>query len=328
MKKKIELPFLPPDFICYNLFTCANAIIHANTKENHKILMASKDINCFYEKDSPQNKFILSMFDHWCTSQKVMQSQNFNLLKSTYKSLRLNVISVIKRLLDNGSYVFGQCNYSYIDHINKSDDPLFYFVVVGYDDFKREFTIHGLDIKNNFICKHIDYELFANAIFDIDQPNVAFSLWKYNKDVKISLDIPGIVFELEDYINSENRRYQYQVGKVYGIAAIENLWAYISKKIGAFDEKDGTYLTKLLAHKKYMKDRIECLSNHNLIDKRWLHDAEMVHSITLDICEQINNFNVNENPLIREQLDNSFSRMMNIEKNYLPNVLNELKLNV
>ena len=80
-------------------------------------------------------------------------------------------------------------------------------------------------------------------------------------------------------------------------------------------------------YKKYMRDRIEFLSNHNFIDIQWLHDADIVHSIALNIYEQANNFNAHKDTFSGAEMAKSFSKMMDIEKNYLPSVLNELELN-
>ena len=327
MKKKIELPILQPDFICYNHLTYADAIIRANAKEKDKILMTSKYINCYYKEESVQHKFVISIFDHWCTTQKVMQNQNLNLLKTTYQSLQINMISVIKKFLCNSSYVFGQCNYSYIEPLKKPELPLFNYVITGFDDIRRQFTVYGLDINNNFICKQIDYAIFIDSLLDTSKPNISFSLWKFNQETNIEFDIPNIIFELEDYINSENRRNHYKEDKVYGISAIECLREYLSQKIDSVEEINEFYLKKLLCHKKYMRDRIECLNNYKFINGRWLYDADRVYAIALNIYEQGKALNTNKDTVLGAHLVNLFSEMIDIEKPYLFSVLNELKLN-
>lgn len=327
MRKKLALPILQPDFICYNEVTCANAIVRANTKEKDKILLAAKYINCYYQKESVQHKFVISIYDSWCTTQKVMQNQYLKLLKTTYQSLQLNIIGIIKKFLCNGSYVFGQCNYSYIEPLEKSELPLFDYVITGFDDIERQFTVYGVDVSNHFICKHINYDMFIKSLLDTPKPNIWFSLWKYNPETNIELDIPNIIFELEDYINSENRRKQYKEDKVYGFSAVECLRDHFAQKISCLEEINESYLKKILCHKKYMKYRIECLNDDIFMSKKWLYDANRVYDIALNIYEQGRIFNNNKDTMLGSQLINSFSEMIDIERSYLFDVLNELKLN-
>ena len=110
MKKKYLLPFEMPDFVCYHASTYANSIIKANTKDNIYIALLSKYINCYYKEQSTKHKFVISVYDHWCTRQKIMQNQSVNLLKETYQKTNINIVSMIKKSLLNDLYINGQCN--------------------------------------------------------------------------------------------------------------------------------------------------------------------------------------------------------------------------
>lgn len=325
MKRSCFLPILSPEFVCYNHITFANAIIRANVMEDWQILMLSKYINCYYKEESTDHKFIISMYDHWCTAQKIMQKQSINLLKEIYQSQKINIVLIIKKFLLNNCYVFGQCNRSYVEKNDNIELSLFNYVVTGFDDINRQFTIYGLNAKENFYCVKIDYETFASALFDTLKPNIELTLWRYNLDACIDFDIQNIAFELEDYINSANRRNHYTEDKEYGIKAIERLGMYFIENSQCKKSRDEVYLKKLLCHKSYMRDRIACLGHHGYIDIKSYPYAEKVSLISKEILDVGCLINQSNKLTFITLLKQLFSEMIEIEKQYLPKVLDELK---
>ncbi len=325
MKKAHYLPFYEPQFVCYNHLMCANAIIKANVKEKLPILMTSKYINCYYKEDSINHKFVISIYDHWCTAQKIMQNQSVNLLKEVYQSQNIDMILMIKKMLCNNSYVFGQCNRIYIEPNSHEEDPPFNFVISGFDDSKRVFIIHGLDMMEHFLCVECDYLKFVNSLFDTFKPNIAFTLWHYNTDVLIDFDLPNIIFELEDYVDSGNRRNHYIYDKVYGIKAIEKLADHIRENA---EHNNYFYLKKLLLHKTYMKERIECLIKYNFIECRWMKEAEDAEKNIQDALYKLSLFYDSQNFSLIDQISSLIIHTNEIEKNYLPIVLENLKFHL
>jgi len=222
-EKRFELPIEPPQFICYNHITCANAIIRANIFDNIDKLFCSKYINCYFKESSTKHKFIISIYDNWCTTQKVMQYQLINLSKDIFLSENINVVLMIKKCLLFGSYVFGQCSYNCLVGNGGVDYSLFNYVITGYDDIAHEFTMYGVDNLDNYLCHKIGYEDFINSLYSTNKQNISFSMWRHNKNAEVVIDLQNIIFELEDYINSENRRKHYVEDKIYGLASLKKL---------------------------------------------------------------------------------------------------------
>ena len=254
-----------------------------------------------------------------------VQDAEGNLLKEIYQSQKINIVLIIKKFLLNNCYVFGQCNRSYVEKNDNIELSLFNYVVTGFDDINRQFTIYGLNAKENFYCVKIDYETFASALFDTLKPNIELTLWRYNLDACIDFDIQNIAFELEDYINSANRRNHYTEDKEYGIKAIERLGMYFIENSQCKKSRDEVYLKKLLCHKSYMRDRIACLGHHGYIDIKSYPYAEKVSLISKEILDVGCLINQSNKLTFITLLKQLFSEMIEIEKQYLPKVLDELK---
>ena len=326
MKKRHNLPITTPDFVCYNHLTLSNAIIKANAEEAWLFIIASKYLNCYYENDSEKHKFVISIYDHWCTSQKVMQSQSINLFKESYKNLKLNIVAIIKQFLNNGSYVMGQCNRLYIESNCDLESSLFDYVITGYDDISHEFMIYGIDSEDNYISKKIEYKNFISALLETHSSNIYFTLWRYTKSNNINIDVPNIIFELEDYLNSANRRNQYADNKVYGLDSIK-LLAYNLFNIDVENYRvNEMYLTKLLVHKEYMEHRLNCLAQNKIIASKWIDMAKKVTKLIMSAIAKYQEFIDTHDDTLTKSITYCINESIRLEKLYLNNILSELKL--
>lgn len=325
MKRSFFLPFTSPRFICYDHLVCANAIITANAKEKASILMCSKYINCYYKENSINHKFVISMFDHWCTTQKIMHNQSINLLKEVYCRQNIEILLLIKKFIYSRNYVLGQCNRVYIESNCNENSPFFNYVISAYDDNAHTFLIHGLNSSKEFISINIDYNQFVDSLFDTIKPSISFSLWQYSDDANIVFDYQNIVFELEDFLNSTNRRIQYTEDKIYGLSAIKKLAQYLFTTGTQNNYLETFYLNKLLAHKNYMRQRMECLSKHNIITNESLLPSKIVESSIKSICDDANRFNSNKDSSTLTNIVANINHTVTLERNYLTSVLTQLK---
>ena len=324
MKKRFELPIEQPQFICYNHITCANAIIRANMLENIDELFCSKYINCYFKESSTKHKFIISVYDNWCTTQKVMQYQLINLSKNIFLSENINVTLMIKKCLLFGSYVFGQCSYNCLMGDHGADNSLFNYVITGYDDITHKFTMYGVDNSDNYLCHKIRYEDFINSLYDTNKQNISFSMQQYNKDTEVAIDIQNVIFDLEDYINSRNRHKHYVEDKIYGLASLKKLGEFFLESTKNKALLPEQYLRKIAIHKYYMRERIRCLIKHDLIKEDWLSYAELVEVYGQQILDLGVRYNYILDTTIIDELNNIISEIINIEQKYLPKVAYEL----
>lgn len=325
MKKKHFLPICQPDFVCHYIPTCSNAILKANAVEKEQILLCSKYINCYYEKTSIKHKIVISIFDHWCVTQKFIQNQFINLFKETYQKDKNKLVLKIKKCLLNDSYVLGKCKRTYVEDNIDNNKSLFYYVITGFNDITHEFTMYGIDSLNKFSCFRIAYQRFVEAFFDTSEQNIIITMRRCNKDMTISFDIPNIIFELEDYINSTNRRNQCINDNVYGLNAFKELclcFYDVGQNGFALDELD---LYNFSVHKIYMRNRTECLASYGIIDEKWVEQAEQVSKMGTEVLELGKFFNNTYEQSAIERLVEIMSEIIEIESNYLPCVLKELK---
>ena len=325
MKKKFFLPIDSPEFICNHQLMFSNAILKAIAQEKTQILMCSKYINCYFRKDSVKNRFIILMYDHWCTAQGFMQYQLIDFLKETYQKEKRNLVLTLKKCLLDGAYVFGQCNRAYIEEDVGTDAPLFDYVITGFDDLAHEFTVYGIDSSENFSCYQVNDQKFVEALFHTPSAKIALTMWRHNQDAEILFDLPNIIFELEDYIHSVNNRNQYKADKFYGLNAMKELSRHFYETAQSDCDLNESYLRKFLVHKAYMRDRIACLASNGIIGEEWLTPADQVAKLGAEIFELGRNFNSLHDQTLIEKLVEMIAETTGLEADYLPKVLEELK---
>lgn len=325
MKKRRCLTVCDPEFICYPHTTYANAVIRHVAGDRADILTCSKYINCYFCENSVNHKMRISVFDHWCTAQDLMHQQFIDISKELCKKRKTDLVLMIKKCLRHDNYVLGQCNRAYIEEQADRNAPMFDFMVVGLDDIAHEFTLYGLDSEERFSCYRVDYQRFVEALFDTPRLNITFTLWWHFKGAKIALDLPNIIFELEDYVNSTHRRVYYTKDKTYGLAAMRE-WAksfYRTAQSGAPLKE--AYLNQFSVHKSYMKKRIAILASNGIVDPKWIEVADRVAQMGNDVLQLGRAFCETRDMTLIDRLVGLMEDTVRIETDYLPHVLEELK---
>ena len=325
MRESYFLPIENPSFFCYNHYSCADGIVRANAKDNFPALLCVKYINCVYREGELRHQFIISMFDAWWTHQKIIRKQQINLRKSTIRQLNIDLVSMIKRCLILNSYILSCCNRKYLIPDTDADHELFYFVLVGYDDIKKEFTLHGQTSLDEFSCYRIGYDDFVESMLNNSNSHINLELYNYNANASMKLDLPNIAIELDDYLQSSNSRQHYTADKLYGFRAIEALAKKIEVDLENLGPEVGnSYLHKFAMHKRFMKERVEYLAMQGIIDKKWIIDAEKVFQLANtakaigEKCYQNHDFSN------APQLASEMRSTIEIEQRYLPKVLLEI----
>lgn len=325
MKKKCLLPIMKPDFICQNYITCANSVVKANAREYLDVLRCSKYVNCYFDKNDPKHHFVISVFDHWCVEQKLMRFQFIDLLKEPYQKRKKDVANIIKKCLLQGSYILTQCNRTYFEETDDPNSMLFFCLLVGFDDETQTFTLYGKDLLDRFSCCQVKYQTFLDALFDTAESNIPFQLWSYNKKTVVTLDLPNLIFELEDYIYSTNRRKNASADNSYGLNAVKDLSCYFCETAKANSRVNEVYLHNFLMHKSFMKDRIKYLAEKEMVNEIWVALAEQVFQMGKEIVEWGEEGNRSHDRSLIEKLVKKMHASIELETNYLPEVLEELK---
>ena len=323
MKKRFFLPIGQPDYICYDHITHANAIMKAIAGEQAALILSAKNINCYYQESDPDNRFVISLFDPWCTMQKCMQRQLIDFLKETYQ--KTDIIRIIKKGLLFNAYVCGSCNRSHIEQTGESPSSLFRYVITGYDDIAHEFIMYGLSSQSQFEHYKIRCLDFLDAIYDTDNPKITFTLWRWQSNANLCPDLTNIAFELEDYLNSTNRRAHYTKDKVYGLLSFESLIRFFEQCAAQKESLPNSYLDKFFAHKKYMKERIVFLHSYGAISSDWISYADQVERLGDEVRRIGEKYNATKDADQIQDLKVNMFEAIEIEKRYLPLVLEELK---
>lgn len=319
------LPITSPQFICYNSISCSNAIIRANVHEGVNELFASKYINCYFKEASNNHKFVISIYDHWCTAQRIMYNQHIELLKETAKYDELDLLSLIKKCISAHAYVFVQLNNKYVDNRTDDENLVFDGAIIGYDDNSQEIIVCGVNRLDIFSFYKIGYEDAVSALMENGKDKVVFSMWSFNNNLSIQIDLPNIIFELEDYLNSCNRRNQYTSDKVYGLDAYKMLAYYYRDYSYEFGLKCLPYFDKFKAHKEFMLNRINCLIENGILRSHWKTYANDVYTKACEvIVTETNNCSCEYRQKLT-RLSNNILDCIAIEKWYLNEVLLEIK---
>lgn len=322
MNQSYFLPFKEPRFICSDKFTAANAIIESNLKEKSPSL-AVHYINCAYDEFESSHKFIITVFDYLARCKNIMHDQGFDMSKEYYRSPGVDLVADLKRVISSNFYTVGQCNRSYVESNAPSDAPLFYFFLTGYDDTTQEFLIHGIDLSEKYITVKIKYDVFVKALFDTNTHSIPLVFWCFWYEANIDDVWSALVSELEDYVHSQNRKVNYGTAK-YGFEAMRCLAEHFKETADKEKHIKELYLKKILAHKYYMRLRMECLAEHQIIDAQWIRCAKDVEKISQQIWNEGLCFNATQDFSLLAAMLAHMAQMTEAERTYLPTVVNQL----
>lgn len=327
MKKRLSLPFEMPDFICQSNYMAGNAIVRSNAKGDKLMaLMAPRCLNCRFDEESKNQKFVVATYDQWYRNEGFIQFQMVKFLKDTFIEMNTDIILIIKKLISDGCYVYSACERSCVEPEAEKGAPVLYFLITGYDDVAHELTMYGLNYKfDEFKCFKVGYSDFIDALFATSSNMIKLDAWICDTEREIVLDTKHLTRELSDYINSECTRKEYTADKIYGFAAIEMLAKYFLESAKNGEELYKPYLDKLVFHKKLMRDRIEYLSRLGMVDASHVAEADAVLAVAEDIKEYARLFASEHNLAYVEKLCDSIYATIEMEKEYLPKVLGEVK---
>ena len=326
--KNYSLPLLEPEFVCEPCLSFANAVVRANVGDDVRRLTIAQHLNCYYDKNSLENKFVISVFDHWCVQHKVMQYQSFNLLKETIKKQNISIKALIKESLLLDCYVLGSCNRNCFEKVASNLDQVCDFLVFGFDDTQGCFSVCFINISNQFVVAKILFEDFITALFDTNDSNIFLTFRRYNRDYVKSLDLNNLVREIKNYLNSTNDRKNYSMEKVYGISAVQEMALFCVDNSCENKMMAKTCLEKLLLHKKYMVNRMEYLAEQKIISHRWIDKAERIQKNAHQIFALWSEYSIAPNLKLAEQLSKLIDQIILLELDYLPKVLDEISSKV
>lgn len=261
MKKEILLPF---EDDCYTLsYQCSAfpiGIIQANAQNDILPWLASKYINCSYHRG---NIFDICVTDKWfCLDEKLI-FQCVNLTKDLYIDQSVDIVELLRMMIDLRCYPNGMYNEEYI--CGKTNYKKSYFshdyLLIGYNDEKRVFYSVGYLADGKFQRFSIPYDSMKQALETLKGTNIIFYFLKYNSDAQYTFHTDVFLQELFDYINSTTSVKVFRTDTYFGMQAICEMAKDLLINAEEKHRIDKRYLRALMEHKFLMVKRIEYLNN-------------------------------------------------------------------
>lgn len=280
MKKIVKLPFEEkPLCIMYQHIAFPLGIVQGNAKSRHLPVLFSKYIKCTYDKNGGPSKFIIGD-DFWFDKVKLIKRYNLLIDNVIYKNNSFELLKIMRKMLEKGYYVEGNCNENWIPGKSCYKKTYFFhtFILIGYNDVERIFYSVGFLKNKEFQCYKITYDDMIKAIETADECNIKIQFREYNFSCSLTFDVSETFSVLKEYINPE-KNYD-DMDKFYGIDAIETLCNEIS--ISQF--ADYRYTRGLMEHKNFINMYVKYLYENNYLDD---HNLVETSQTVLDISKKL-----------------------------------------
>ncbi|MBQ8387630.1 MAG: hypothetical protein IJX46_01730 [Clostridia bacterium] len=326
MIEKYSLPFIEPVERWNQNTTFSDLAIKVNLGDRYLAWENNRYINCTFVNQPHEKGFYISLIDDWSTWEGVIIRQIFSFDKETYLSCGTDTAELLKKCIASGSYVLGNCNGKYIDESYEGveDRPYFSYMLTGFDDEKGTFTVKGVDHHFCYRSYEVKYRTFVDSIFDICGGGLVLELRQFNPDVEILPNIPRCIAHLEDYIGGTSREMFFK-DRVYGIAAVEALGEYCADANNTDREICGNLLDCLADHKMFMRMRVEYWAEQGWVNNSHIKRAREAENMAYDAIELNKKYIKSGDGELLARLNAAIKNIMYAEKQYLPQVLDEIK---
>lgn len=335
---KNVLPFDNKPCICqYVDEVYSLGIIQANAAQNGMDLLpwlASKYNNCaFYvgnQKVRINCQFSVNTFDTFALNDNFMWKFHMvtdkEIIKSDYPEVLLNWISDCIRC---GYYIMGYFNEMYIPQMqafqkNEFTHP---FIIYGFDDSQRVFYSSGFLRSGRYSPYLIKTNDLIQALEKSNEESIDITLYKYNKEKKVLFNYERIIRSFEDYLESTNTISMTEQGDwIFGISAVKALSDHYSILKTEGNYFDYRYSRAFSDSKKLIcKSLPYLIENFSLKDNGWIKKANQVKEISERIHYFGLMFNNSKDRKVITKINDSFDRIIEIEKGYLPELIDSLK---
>ena len=303
-------------------------IIQGNAKKDITPWICSKYTNCSFAKRNGVQKFTIYITDFWALEDKILIQQRVDLHPELYEQFFGGLVPLIRKMIDKGYYPTGTYNEEYIpgkwcyQKTYRAHD----YILIGYDDITQNFISIGYRETRRFERYLIPYENMEQALRTVRAPKIRFGFFEMLKDAKFDLDMPRMLSGLTDYLESKNSLQMYTADKFWGMDAIRHLADLLvssGEKDGYVDER---YTRGLMEHKFFMRMRMDyLLKNGYLSDGKYLELSTQAYQIAERAHMLGLKYNLTRKATLLPRLHEMIDQILEIEIDYLPQVLSELR---
>lgn len=320
----MKLPFeKKPYIITYHNKCFPLGVIQGNANFDLSPWISGKFINCFFRSMSNIHKFDFYTFDSWGEGDGVNSSQTIKLDKPMFKELSINILNVIKTLMDNGYYIHGSYNEKYISskQAYKRYNFMHDYILIGYEDNGILYSV-GYTKNGKYEEFTITFDEYVDSLLNSTNAYIDINTCKYHEEGNFSFNKSGFIQELYDYLNSTNSRFISNSAygdRIYGLMAIEALKEFIITNISGIDIR---YMRAFMEHKNLMQLRLDYVysgKNSDIPEKYKKASEEANRMYLLSI-----KYNITKKENILKSIEDGFNLILDLEKELLPRVLNDV----
>ena len=313
-------------FLCYHCIAFPIGIITGNVNGDLTKWICSKMINCQYDFHSPDHKFDFFVDDIWGVKENIISYQSLSLSKETIDILEYDWIPVLQRFIDNQFYIVGTYNEKYIP--GKSAYNQFDFthdyLIIGYDD--ECFISVGYLADNKLQRFKIPFKNMIESLYNVENDNIFMGFLKFNDTAKFEYSLLKIAKDLDDYLGVENSPNNITSDVIFGIETNHSLKNFFvdEVKVKNFMYVDKRYTRVLMEHKWVLMKLVEeflgtQITQYSMLSKENYNKAKTIHLLGLKM-------QFAPNISIVDRISTLLDEIVENEKLYIPNLINELKM--
>ena len=293
MSRKIKLPISLESDITSGSGSYAYVIaqVESSDKKTENFLCNSY-INCYFDNcyfDIYEQDY--NFINDKLLDIKYCDSHTYLVLEKTDQ-----VIEVIYEYLERGYFLYKELSLDFhkMFGYEKKQDNNKYCVIYGIDMDNSRINIFSI-YNRKFLDYSITFEEFKDALDKTERPAHSFDFKKVNPDYDDSINLPRIIDDFNDYMNSKCRKKYFDNNRVYGI---ESTLAMRDFVIGACDEILSGADRKLPIidmytlndHKKLMYRRLLTLENAGYLtsegwSSKYIHVKNLFDRL-VTLCEK------------------------------------------
>ena len=271
--------------------------------------------------------------DLYAVKDGLLRHERVALTADKYEGLGIDIIEMLKMLLEKKGYITGCYDEFYIPGKSpyQRERSVHDYVLFGYDDSEEVFYSAGYLNTGKYDVLKIKYEDMRKSLESLIPDEIFFDIWTYRDDAEYKLNVSRIINGLIAYINPEDKHgkgYFWDEDEEYsGINAMIRLNEYFRAQMaheGRFI--DSRYTRILMEHKYYMYKRADYIvqnrgeqdsSISELFHKNY-NMARQIHMLGLKI-------NMTGKKEEYERMDQLFQDIVRNEQRYIPDMIDIYK---
>ena len=316
----MKLPFNKNPYITtYHNKCFPLGVIQGNAEFDLTPWIAGKFINCYFDLSSDDHNFDFYTFDSWGEKDGVNSSQTIKLDKPIFKELGIDILKTVKKLMDNGYYIHGSYNEKYIPvkKAYQKYDHIHDYILIGYEEDNILYSV-GYTKTGRYEEFTITFDEYLDSLINSTNSFIDINTCKYHPEGNFAFNNSNFCQELSDYINSTNSK-AIACNKIYGIKAVEKLKNYVFDDV---QEIDIRYMRAFMEHKNLMQLRLDYVyggKNSDIPEKYKKASKEANRMYLLSI-----KYNITKKENILKSIEDGFNLILDLEKELLPRVLNDV----